>query len=60
MNLTKNGQDFFCKCTTVTFNDEDILQWGLTNNDLQTLMDEDYINYDEDTDQFYWVGESRL
>jgi hypothetical protein len=57
MNLTKNGQDFFCNCTTTTFDTEDIIAAGITDNDLQILLEEDYINYHEEMDTYYWVDQ---
>lgn len=58
MKLTKNGFQFLSESinnSAETFDDSDILKHGITNSDLQELMDYDFINYDEDTDQFYWV-----
>lgn len=57
MKLTRNGEKFFVECTVRTFGDDEIQAYNITNDDIQELMDNDYINYDEDTDQYYWLEE---
>ena len=56
MKLTKNGLYFFCKSDTMTFNDADIIEHGVTDKDLQELLNEGYIGYNEDADNFYWLN----
>jgi len=60
LKLTKNGEHFFCNCTVITFGDDVVQSFGVTDHDIQELINEDYITYDEDTGQYFWTQEGLL
>lgn len=54
LKLTKNGEEFFINCSVVEFDNDEIQSWGITDKDLQELIDNDYIYFYESTDTYFW------
>ena len=46
---------FIDDCTTESNSLEDLRSFGLNDVEIQYLMDDDHLEYDEETDQFIFV-----